>query len=520
MCLNKKWIVNRYTGAKVLVNCGECEACQQEKAARRATRIRNNNAFGTLCLFVTLTYDRLSCPVVFRDDVELRRSHLNVYRLNKVRRVRMSASYNIGLKRKYELTKIGVIDDIVYDSEMENFSIPKLAHLNRKYVGICWYKDVQDFFKRLRRYVDYHLPENENKLFSWFTATEYGESTFRPHVHSLLFVPSHLQEFYKKAVVACWPFADRRRTTQYVQVARDAASYVASYVNCGSDFPSVYRSRPFRQKCVMSKNFGVGLDCFQLSKVLEKVSRRDLSYNIVTHKDGVLGVRTVALPYYVINRFFPKYKGYGFYSDMENRDFISSAFKRMYVPPQSTYECLTYGLKHGVQVDEVLSCQFGIVHLMGDSLPLKHFVEQVFERPRWSLRNHNFVWSPDELREYQVMIENAYEYYHSITGKNRYDYAIDFVETWNCYKSTCMRLFYADAELNNYQDTYDNISDWYIGNVRSVSLDDYQPLITSLDPNEFDLNKQKHFRLVDTYNLKKKTRKVTNIAMAANGHWV
>lgn len=519
MCKNIKKIRNRYTGKEVYVTCGHCEACRQEKAAKRASRIRNNSSFGTIALFLTLTYDRLSCPVVFRDDVEQRKNHLNVYRLKDYRRVRVDGRYTMDFRKRYELTQIGELDDVCYSDEMSNFDIPKLTRLNKKYVGICWYKDVQDFFKRLRYYIDYHY--GKDIKYSYWACTEYGEDTYRPHVHSLLFIPVYMQDDFRKAIFACWPFADKRRMHRGIEVARDAASYVASYLAKPSDFPKIYDSKSFRQKYSMSKGFGVGLDCFQLSKILEKVEQGSLTFNSTTHRDGVPVVRTCAIPQYVISRFFPKYKGFSQYSDIENMEHISRLGATFYVPPYQLYYLQEYSIEHGVEVSDSHLLQAGVTVDYTDSLqfiPDKSLDYYDFDQRYWNPRNQYLcMYTPDEQRMYGVMLRHCYELYHRITGRSVYDYAIDFVRTWNCYKSTCYRMFMESSSEDNFVDAYDNVADYVLGKVRSISLDELGLKVTSLNPNEFEKNTQKHNRLLQTFYLKCKTRKVNNMCHARMG---
>ena len=56
MCTNAHYVTNVYTGKRLLVRCGKCEACQQEKATARSNRIRNNLKDGYIALFSTHTY--------------------------------------------------------------------------------------------------------------------------------------------------------------------------------------------------------------------------------------------------------------------------------------------------------------------------------------------------------------------------------------------------------------------------------------------------------------------------------
>lgn len=497
MCTNIRKVTNKYTGLSIFVSCGKCNACQQEKAAHRATRIRNNNKLGFIALFLTLTYDRLSCPVVFREDLHNRCNDLNVYRLCEVDRIRVGRHYEIGTRRKYKLSKLGVLNDVVYPSELQDTSIPKLAKLNSKYVGVCWYKDLQDFYKRFNAYIKYHYPYEDFK-YSYYACSEYGESTFRPHFHSLLFIPAKYEKEARNAVLSCWSFGDRRRLGQYIQVAKDAASYVASYVNSDSDFPDLYKTSSFKQKHSYSKGFGVALECFSLSSVLEKTARGSLTYNTVIRHDGVSMVSSVLIPQYVINRYFPLYKGYSARSDGENRLFIGCPEKFARVPTKELYDLIQKS------VDSKYSLKY-------DYFPL----DKMFDK--YNIRT---VLSPDELRSISISLNNAYKYYHDVTGKNREDYAIDFVSVWRAYKSTVLHQFYDKASECSFVDCYDNVSDYVNNVVSSPNLDDFGLDVTSLDPNEMVANVQKTNRLLQTYELKKKTRKVCNYVMSRNGHYV
>ena len=65
MCTHKRYVLNPYIHKRILVDCGKCEACQQEKAIMRTNRIRNEYDDNHIMLFATLTYDRSSCPFVY-----------------------------------------------------------------------------------------------------------------------------------------------------------------------------------------------------------------------------------------------------------------------------------------------------------------------------------------------------------------------------------------------------------------------------------------------------------------------
>ena len=84
MCTNCRYIKNKY-GTSILVKCGHCPACLQEKAINRANRIRNTyNNDDFVPLFVTLTYNNHSVPYVnyydLFDSNKFLNSRCNIYR--------------------------------------------------------------------------------------------------------------------------------------------------------------------------------------------------------------------------------------------------------------------------------------------------------------------------------------------------------------------------------------------------------------------------------------------------------
>ena len=53
MCVNKRYVLNPYIHKRILVDCGKCEACQQERAIMRTNRIRNEYDSNYIMLFGT-----------------------------------------------------------------------------------------------------------------------------------------------------------------------------------------------------------------------------------------------------------------------------------------------------------------------------------------------------------------------------------------------------------------------------------------------------------------------------------
>ena len=87
MCTNSRFIWNPYARKKILVKCGKCDACKQEKALARSTRIRNNVTSGTIALFITLTYTNDYVPYVKKSDLFSKPVDLPVYRRCRIREI-------------------------------------------------------------------------------------------------------------------------------------------------------------------------------------------------------------------------------------------------------------------------------------------------------------------------------------------------------------------------------------------------------------------------------------------------
>lgn len=454
MCTNVHWITNKYSGTRILVSCGRCKACRQEKANKRATRLKNEHNSSNVGLFVTLTYDRWSCPYILHDDVLNNIDPLPVYRDCSFRRDPITHRDIRTICRHHVLDLEGVLYD-------KRFSwLPYLKKTSGHKVGVCIFKDAQDFKKRLR--------ENLRRLYGFkenykvYVTFEYGPETQRPHLHLLVFVPSAYVETFKSAIVQSWPFADRDRTRSNVQVARDAASYVASYVNCGSKLPSFIEAN-FPPKHSFSHGLGCGRDSFQYSALLENVQRQNMSYNLQSVKDGVPCTINLPIPKYVINRFFPLFKGYSRLTPGEVYDLLSAAgsISKVY--------------------DQIKRIDDSRMRL------LYHY-----ELP-YCKREQMISWTIEDMFKIGTMLHNSFCKYKRLSGKSAFDYAIEYQQVWNCYKDTIIKRFMLDtSEPTEYR--YDNILD-----------NDH--LVT---PNRLARSNS----LEDLYNLKEKTRHVNNVTFS------
>lgn len=467
MCTNTRYIRNIYTDKMFLVNCGHCPACQQEKAARRANRIRNQVVDGQICLFVTLTYGSKFVPYVRRSELASRPMNVVVYRDYDVqfRRgadVHGSVSF---VKKVFKSSPFILERHYEYD---DDFSIDcfKPLCINKKRnlydfdkVGVCYYPDVQDFLKRLRQ----NLKRNFgfDKQFSYFSCSEYGGDSFRPHYHLLLFIPKESEAAFRSAVDASWLYDDKCALPRRIEVARNPASYLSSYVNCGSDFPSFFKKDCFRQKHSYSLNFGAVLDCFSLRSILLSADRKVMSYYSLRNVGGVKQVVSVPIPKYIINRYFPVCKGF-------TRIALHTLF----------------GLLQDFNVYKSLQ-----------SIPELNITD-------------------DDLHKVRVRLNNCYQKYYDETKLSRFHYALDYLRVWRCYDAFVYRCSFDSTfafRPTDWFDFYDNIDDYLDGIVHSISLDSLpRPFVVERDPNKHIWRVLQTQKYEDIYYKYSKYRHVTN----------
>jgi len=350
MCTNKREIILS-TGRTMYVNCGHCAACLQEKALRRANRIRYEDQAdnGLYSWFVTLTYDNKFIPYIRPSDVYLfiagEKKDIPLYRDNTCYWVTKNVPVMIPGKRKKWIKSgkkerksvLKVLpniqplerykkDDFKYYgyefdfSKYEKFNFPLL----QQKVGIdssesipdktsvLYYKDWQNFIFRLRNVLkrDYGLKiDKEN--FKYSCTGEYGSHTHRCHFHALIWTPEITSTDFASAVVKAWPFADPARQRAGVERNYDASSYISSYINSNkSDETFFSYSKPFRGKQKFSNAFAMDLNVFSPKVLREKFFGKNLRMSVQRTKEGKLTENIFVYPAYVVNYVFPKFKGY------------------------------------------------------------------------------------------------------------------------------------------------------------------------------------------------------------------
>lgn len=309
MCVNGRYIRNKYTGQRLFVKCGKCHACLQQKAFSRSSRARSEVHDGDLVLSVTLTYYNKCLPYIKYTDFKNANdiTPVKVYRDSRLLHSGEVTSGKQVLKEVYLSSKDGKI---------------KIAKRKNNAIGVIYYKDVQDFVKRVRIRLSRTLGYSPKVRF--IAASEYGPKTFRPHFHVLMYAKKEVISALRSACIQSWPYGDMQNPRR-CEIAHDMANYVSSYINCGSDFPD-YLEKNFKPKHSFSKYFGHDTDLWKVSTLLDCADKCNFIKTV--SRVSETGVRLVDFhaPQYIINSFFPKFKGDGLFTGIALHNFLSRPY--------------------------------------------------------------------------------------------------------------------------------------------------------------------------------------------------
>lgn len=285
-CQHRSFITNKYTGARIAVDCGRCDYCIHKKAQKASMRVKTAGSAFKYSYFVTLTYDNehiplFNCEVLDNayDDVlgisgdthfgyekhsfvpvsEYRCADSSELRHIFFTQVQGTIPFNRASSQYEEIAdnwflSLDAIRSFIAKTQTAS-PYGKDGILSDRYganlIPFLNYADVQNYIKRLRKHLFQKLGSYETLHF--YAVGEYGPVHFRPHYHILLFTNS---EKVSKVLRYChdksWKFG-----RSDFQIARGgASSYVSSYVNSLSSAPLLYRScRAFRPRSRASLGF-------------------------------------------------------------------------------------------------------------------------------------------------------------------------------------------------------------------------------------------------------------------------
>lgn len=284
-CQHRSFITNRYNGARIAVDCGQCDYCIHKRAQKASMRVKTAGSAFKYSYFVTLTYDNehiplMSCKVLHSDyedvvgisgDIHFGHEYHKFIPVSEYQCDDDSALRHIFFEqvqgtvpfdreiKEYVPVKdnwflsMDAIRSFIYKTQsVDKTDYPVSEQYGRgNLIPFLNYVDVQNYIKRLRKYLYKQLGSYETLHF--YAVGEYGPVHFRPHYHILLFTNS---EEVSKALRYCHDKSWKFGRTDF-QIARGgASSYVSSYVNSLSSAPLLYRScRAFKPRSRASLGF-------------------------------------------------------------------------------------------------------------------------------------------------------------------------------------------------------------------------------------------------------------------------
>ena len=292
-CTQPVFTRNKFTGDLISVPCGRCDGCLNTRAFRWSKRLEQEMLCHPYVFFVTLTYDDEHLPSYLYVDGELISNRQNDD-TGRCQPIQLETLYQ-------RLGSYG--KDIRY---VEN----RLDHpLGLPHGSV---EDLQKFFKRLNRYLNYHVTQSY-KNFIYFFVCEYGPTTLRPHYHGLIFFKSKgFADDFSHVLSETWTLGNC--FGEPVKYEAASSNYVAQYLNCFARLPKVYTQfseiRPFflcSRKTIIGADVPLASD---LQEIFFKASPRRSVPSFRSHS-----FLDVPLLPALENRLFPKLPRYYCLSD-------------------------------------------------------------------------------------------------------------------------------------------------------------------------------------------------------------
>ena len=284
-CQHRSFITNRYTGARIAVDCGQCDYCIHKRAKKASMRVKTAGSAFKYSYFVTLTYDNehiplMNCKVLHSDyedavgisgDIHFGNEYHQYIPVSEYKcddnsmlhhiffeQVQGTVPYDreikeyVPVKDNWFLSMDAIRSFVSKTQSVDKTDYPASAQYGRdNLIPFLNYVDVQNYIKRLRKHLFQTLGSYETLHF--YAVGEYGPVHFRPHYHLLLFTNS---DKVAEVLRYCHDKSWKLGRSDFQRAAGGAASYVASYVNSLSAAPLLYRScRAFRPKSRASVGF-------------------------------------------------------------------------------------------------------------------------------------------------------------------------------------------------------------------------------------------------------------------------
>lgn len=313
-CQYRSFITNRYTGARIAVDCGQCDYCIHKRAQKASMRVKTAGSAFKYSYFVTLTYDNVHIPLFnckvlhseyedavgisgdihFGDEYhkyipvsEYQCDDNSMLRHIFFEQVQGTVPFDREIKeyvpvRDNWFLSMDAIRSFIYKTQsVDKTDYPVSEQYGRdNLIPFLNYVDVQNYIKRLRKYLYKQLGSYETLHF--YAVGEYGPVHFRPHYHILLFTNSkEVSKVLRYCHNKSWKFG----RSDFQTARGGASSYVSSYVNSLSSAPLLYRScRAFKPRSRSSLGF--------FEKGCDFVEDEDLYAQIEQKIDSVVNGRS------------------------------------------------------------------------------------------------------------------------------------------------------------------------------------------------------------------------------------
>lgn len=295
-CLHPIKVRKAYTGEVILTPCGKCEACRAAHNAHWTQRLTKECDSHKYTLFVTLTYDDNNLPIM--------RKHGNTF---------------VGETSRHRSDCIPVVsrEDVIEVCSKNGLEVEKNLEFfdQHSVLPYCSVQDAQNFIKRLRKNLatatrqfysslgsSQSIGSKDTYLRYWCTL-EYGPTTYRPHMHLLLWFSSEIfATKYNELIHKSWKYGFSK--SEFPMFGTAASSYVAKYVNCFADLPAVFQCRGALSKSVFSRYPAIGTLSDSPDKVSEIFNSLITKEVAGTAEDGTVVLAPLLRCYK--DRTFPK----------------------------------------------------------------------------------------------------------------------------------------------------------------------------------------------------------------------
>lgn len=316
-------------GLSFLASCGKCVACQNNKRSSLSLKLRLEEYSSKFCYLLTLTYDDKNLPLFSLGTDLQTNDFLRIYPYSARMHSDSMVSDFCSDFYNFDSDLVDMMD--YYSAFVQNYErkYHKSCVYGHGLYALLYYRDIQLFLKRLRKYINKYYGEK----IRFYVIGEYGTKSLRPHWHCLLFFnsselsqafencenvgtssrrcecPRFLRPFWKFGIV------DSKRTNG------ECYNYVSSYVNQSSNFPRLLVLLS-NQKAYHSIQLG---QIIPQESFISAIKKGDFSFfeqQFFIDAYGTENTYSLWRSYY--NRFFPKFSCSGKFTFEETYRILTS----------------------------------------------------------------------------------------------------------------------------------------------------------------------------------------------------